>query len=206
MHAPSPSAARALPVSVVLALLLAPFAVWAAVGVPPPAPPDGLDGLGVALVEDARELDALPALLAGPAPACGEDVAISALLVAPGPDDGGEQLVLETYGVAPVELDGWRLVAGRRARSLAGLVATPGEPLRLGGVDAAALAPVRLPNEAGVVRLVDPCGVVVAAVGWGGLCEPPGRGVWLRVGPRERDGPERSETVGAGDSSGCGQT
>lgn len=205
LHQAAPD--RALPVSVVLMLILGPFVVWAVVGVPGPAPPGGLDGLGLALIDDARELSGLRERLSGPAPACGAEVAITGLLVAPGPEDDGEQLVLEVEGVEAIDLEGWRLVQGRRTRALAGLVIAPGEPLQLGGErGVAALRPLRLPNEAGVVKLVDPCGVVAAEARWGGLCEPPPRGVWLHVGSRERDGPERSVTVGAGGASGCGQT
>lgn len=96
--------------------------------------------------------------------ACGADVALVGLL--PDPDDVsdklGETVWLRNREPFAVSLDGWSLASGRGRRELDGEVVAAGEAVALVGP---ALAPVRLANRGGALRLTDACGITTR-VAW----------------------------------------
>ncbi|MGM0577456.1 MAG: hypothetical protein ACQEXJ_17155 [Myxococcota bacterium] len=124
------------------------------------------------------------------------------------PDRDGEWLRLVNPTAVPVPLDGWEVRAGRRDVPLDGLVAPAAGAVVLGGpAGHHPLGSVRLRNGAGVVDLVDPCGLRVARLAWGGPgCEradPSVRIAHPAPWPRNDEGPTRRVPGGA--DGGCGQ-
>ncbi len=108
---------------------------------------------------------------------CGAPLALSDVVPNPAPGEP-ERLTIANRGKAPIDLEDWALVAGRRRRPIGPTHLAPGQARIFGG---AALGTLRLRNHAGEVRLVDPCGVTRAAVSW----DTPSRGhaVEARAGP-----------------------
>lgn len=146
------------------------------------------------------------------APVCGAPIRIAAALPDPAerPDHAHEWLALSHDGPHWLELRDWVLRTRHRRLVLGEQLLGPGQLLVLGGPQGAAeLGSVRLTNRVGQVELVDPCGVVISRLAWGGECPRPPEGWVVEAGgdgpgAYRRLGPTRSVSGGA--VGGCGQT
>ncbi|MFO0751135.1 MAG: hypothetical protein U1F43_36500 [Myxococcota bacterium] len=78
------------------------------------------------------------------------------------PDRLGESVWIRNLEARPMPLVGWSLRSVRARHALDDLTLAPGERIALAGPE---LRPVHLPNGAGRVSLVDPCGITTQ-VAW----------------------------------------